>query len=187
MGKIKSLLPCGADVQVVAKEALPRIKTLARQNKLKLSLRSFKADDIDGRDLVFCATNDRGLNAEVSKLCQARRIWINAVDQPEFCSFIVPAIVPLGIVTVAISTGGASPAFAKFLRKKMQAAFGSEYGQMAALLKKHRPDLLRIPMSERKKVVKKFLTDEVLSRIKRGSARRAEAELMKLIARQRGA
>src|SRR4030042_796166 len=73
---------------------------------------------------------------------QARAIWVNVADAPELCTFIVPAQVRRGDLTVAISTGGASPALARKLREELQQRFGPEYAPYLALLQGIRERLL---------------------------------------------
>ena len=92
--------------------------------------------------LVLAATDDPEVNAQVSAAAQAAAIWVNVADAPEFCTFIVPAQVRRGDLTVAISTGGASPALARKLRQELQQHFGPEYGPYLALLKAVRARLL---------------------------------------------
>jgi precorrin-2 dehydrogenase/sirohydrochlorin ferrochelatase len=66
---------------------------------------------------------------------------VNVVDDPAHCNFITPAIVRRGEVTLAISTGGASPALARRLREQLEAQVGPEYGELASLLAELRPEL----------------------------------------------
>jgi precorrin-2 dehydrogenase/sirohydrochlorin ferrochelatase len=82
------------------------------------------------------------VNARVSAAAQTRGIWVNVADEPEYCTFIVPAQVRRGDLTVAISTGGASPALARRLREELQQQFGPEYGPYLDLLKRLRTRLL---------------------------------------------
>ena len=92
--------------------------------------------------LVMAATDDRG-QRRVSAAARGRAIWVNVADAPELCTFIVPAQVRRGDLTVAISTGGASPALARRLREELQRRFGPEYGPYLDLLKRVRARLLR--------------------------------------------
>ena len=61
-------------------------------------------------------------------------MWCNAADDPEHCSFLVPAVVRRGSVTVAVSTGGASPALASWLRRELEGAVGPEFAELALRL-----------------------------------------------------
>ncbi len=78
----------------------------------------------------------------MSAAAQARGIWVNIVDAPELCTFIVPAQVRRGDLLVAIGTGGASPALARKLRLELEQHFGPEYGPYLALLQGVRGRLL---------------------------------------------
>lgn len=67
------------------------------------------------------------------------RIFCNVADVPEHCSFILPALHRGGEITVAVSTGGASPALAQHLRDEFAASIGPEHEQLAAELRELRP------------------------------------------------
>jgi precorrin-2 dehydrogenase/sirohydrochlorin ferrochelatase len=72
------------------------------------------------------------------------------VDDPSHCTFHAPAVVRRGPVTVAVGTGGASPALAKHLRQEIEATVGNEYAQLAALLAELRPRVqARVPPEKR--------------------------------------
>jgi siroheme synthase-like protein len=92
--------------------------------------------------VVVCATDQREVNKKVSEEARSAGIPVNVVDDPELCTFIVPSTVRRGGLQVAVSTGGRSPAFAKFMRKELEQAVGPEYGVLADIAG-HMRDLAR--------------------------------------------
>ncbi|HEV7134986.1 MAG TPA: bifunctional precorrin-2 dehydrogenase/sirohydrochlorin ferrochelatase [Gaiellaceae bacterium] len=118
--KVDGLRATGADVTVVAPE-------------------DYRASDLDGVWLVVAATSDDELNRTISAAAGARRIFCNVADVPELCSFILPALHRRGPITLAISTGGASPALAQWLRDRFAAQIGVEHEQLARDLRERRP------------------------------------------------
>ena len=92
--------------------------------------------------LVMAATDDPEVNARVSAAARNRAVWVNVADDPEHCTFIVPAQVKRGDLTLAISTNGASPALARKVREELQEHFGPEYGPYLDLLRRVRTRLL---------------------------------------------
>jgi uroporphyrin-III C-methyltransferase/precorrin-2 dehydrogenase/sirohydrochlorin ferrochelatase len=115
--KAELLLSAGARLLVVAPEILPE---LARRAD-RVDERPFEPGDLDGMALVVAATDDREINRAVAEAAASRQLPVNVVDDPELCSFIMPAIVERGRVTIAISTGGASPVLARLLRARLEA------------------------------------------------------------------
>ena len=167
--KIGSLMDCGAKITVVAPETGAAIKTLARKGGVRLRQRRFRASDLKSQDIVFCATDDKALSRAVSAACRQRKIPVNVADQPELCTFIVPAIVRRGEVVFAVSTGGASPALAKFLRKKVESLFGKETAVLAEVLRSFRRKILALPLPKRRKVLGTILNDGTLQAAKKGA------------------
>src|SRR5580765_7314543 len=86
--KVRVLVPCGADVTVVA----PEVSAVITGSGVRIERRAFAAADVDGMDLVFAATDDRRLNAEVAHAARERGIAVLAVDDVPNCDFIAPAI-----------------------------------------------------------------------------------------------
>lgn len=129
--KVKVLMDFGARVSVVAPEIIPEIGELGPVQLLK---REFLDDDVRGRILVVAATDDEALNQRISRLCQARSIPVNVVDQIQDCSFIFPAYVKRGEVVAAFSSGGQSPVMTQYLKSQIKTVLTEELGELAACL-----------------------------------------------------
>jgi siroheme synthase-like protein len=78
--------------------------------------RGFELADLDGRDLVICATDNRSLHEEIKEVCAERHLLCNVADTPELCDFYLGSIVQKGDLKIAISTNGKSPTLAKRIR-----------------------------------------------------------------------
>jgi precorrin-2 dehydrogenase / sirohydrochlorin ferrochelatase len=126
--KITGLLNCGARVVVVSPRAENRIARQERSGRLKWRRRVFRASDVGGALLAITATNSPGVNEGVFRACRERGVLCNAVDDPEHCDFIYPAVVRRGPLQIAISTSGRSPALASSLRQRLEREFGPEWG-----------------------------------------------------------
>jgi siroheme synthase-like protein len=111
--KVAGLAAAGAMVRVVAIDVSP---SLDRAAVAELRERAFAPADLDGVRLVVTATGRADVDAAVAAAATAAGVWVNAADQPADCSFILPAVARNGPLTVAVSTGGASPALARRLR-----------------------------------------------------------------------
>jgi precorrin-2 dehydrogenase/sirohydrochlorin ferrochelatase len=128
--KVRRLLECGADVTVVSRETCDALNDLNTDNNLHIIHRSYRDGDAEGRWLVVAATDSEGVNRRVSRQAEERNIFCNVVDVPQLCSFHVPAVVRRGLLQLAISTGGASPAMARRLRIELEEQFGPAYAHL---------------------------------------------------------
>jgi precorrin-2 dehydrogenase/sirohydrochlorin ferrochelatase len=140
--KVLDLLAAGARVTVVSRTLTPELAALADRGEITYLPEDFRKSLVEGMALVMAATDDPQVNAQVSAAAQARAIWVNVADEPEHCTFIVPAQVRRGDLTLAISTGGASPALARQVREELQQHFGPEYGPYLDLLRRVRTRVL---------------------------------------------
>ena len=140
--KAGPLLDAGAILRVVAPELVPPLRTRADAGELSWEQRPVRPGDTQGCAVVVCATDQREVNKQVSEEARGNGIPVNVVDDPELCTFIVPSTVRRGPLQVAVSTGGRSPAFAKFMRKELEQAVGEEYGVVAEMAGRMR-DLAR--------------------------------------------
>jgi precorrin-2 dehydrogenase/sirohydrochlorin ferrochelatase len=140
--KVHDLLAAGARVTVVSRTLTPALAALASRGEIRYLPEDFSAARVEGMALVLAATDDPEVNARVSAAARDRAIWVNVADDPELCTFIVPALLRRGDLTLAVSTGGASPALARQVREELQQHFGPEYGPYLNLLQRVRTRLL---------------------------------------------
>jgi siroheme synthase-like protein len=133
--KTQGLLACGADVTVVAPEIEPELLG----SGAAVHRRRFTDSDVVGRFLVIAATGDRRVNAAVSSAAERQNTLCNVADDPELCSFILPAVVRRGPIVVGVSTGGASPALAQRIRDDVDGFIGPEHAELAERLASLRP------------------------------------------------
>ena len=130
-GKVRALLPCRPEpLLVVAPRASLFIRESASEGKLAWYPRDYEPADLEGAALVFGATDDRALNARVAADARRLEIPVLAVDDVANCDFIAPALVRRGDVTVAISTGGRSPAMARRTRERLERALPASWSDL---------------------------------------------------------
>lgn len=133
--KVQGLLECGADVTVVAPEVSAELRSLP----VTVVERAFRRSDVVGRFLVIAATSIRAVNAVVSDAAGDRSTPCNVADDPELCSFILPAVVRRDPILVGVSTGGASPALAQRIRSDIGELVGPRHVELANRLASLRP------------------------------------------------
>ncbi|KAF0993884.1 bifunctional precorrin-2 dehydrogenase/sirohydrochlorin ferrochelatase [Geobacillus sp. TFV-3] len=139
--KIHGLLEAGAEIVMIAPEAEPELQALAAGGMIVWKKKRFDPDDLAGAFLVIAATNDRKVNEAVAQAAPGQ--LVNVVDDPERCDFHVPAVVRRGALTIAVSTGGASPALARRIRRELEEKYGEEYGPYLEFLQRARGIVLR--------------------------------------------
>jgi uroporphyrin-III C-methyltransferase len=117
--KVEGLRSAGAEVTVIAPRINPRIEAL----DVRVERRPYRWGDVgNGFQLVITATDDPEVNAQVYAEAEAAGVWVNSADDPDHCSFTLPAVHRDGDVTVAIGTDGSSPALAAWLRDRVRDA-----------------------------------------------------------------
>ena len=138
LAKVKGLLAAGAEVLVVA----PDIDTeLATLGGVEVERRTYQPGDVAGAAFAVAATGDPDVNRAVFEEGNALGVWVNAADDPAHCSATLPAIVRRGPLVIAVSTGGASPAAARWVREQLEALIGDEYAVVTQLLAEARAEL----------------------------------------------
>ena len=129
--KVDGLLRVGARPTVVSPALAARLHSWAREGRIRWIGRSYRHGDVAGHALVFVATDDGTVNAEVAAEARARGTWVNAADDPPHCDFTLPSVLRRGELTVAVSTGGTSPALARAIREELESYFTDDYRVLA--------------------------------------------------------
>jgi precorrin-2 dehydrogenase/sirohydrochlorin ferrochelatase len=162
--KVSSLIEAGAQPVVISPDFDEAIWAFAHGGAVQLHERPYQAGDLEGAFLVISATDDPVVNHQVWQEAQAVGCLFNVVDDPQHSNFILPAVVRRGEVTVAVSTGGGSPALARRMREQLQAEVGEEIGLLAQIMAELRPELLaRFPPGEpRLQAALKILDSDIL-------------------------
>ncbi len=137
--KASALLKAGANVTLVTNQANDDVQLLAKNNqKLFLLLENYSNSHLENKLLVIAATNARKLNEEIFADAKNKNIPVNVVDNPDLCSFIFPAIVERGPLTIAVCSNGNAPVLGRLLRAKIESIIPFQYGQLAELAQKYR-------------------------------------------------
>ena len=133
-GKIGRLLDSGAEVCVISPDATPGIRQFVADGAVRWEQRKYRPGDLEGAFIAIAATNVREVNRRIFEEANDRGVMLNAVDDPPNCSFIAPSIVQRGPVTVAISTGGVSPALARKLRESLQSSGDLAWADLSGVM-----------------------------------------------------
>lgn len=179
--KVQGLLAAGARVRVIAPHLHPELQ---ENTAIELICRSFLPDDLVGALLVFAASNDRQVNAEVAACARKERTLVNIADDPEGSDFHLPAILQRGALTVAVSSGGGSPAFAAQLRDRLAAELGVEWQNFCAIAAALRQK--RLTGGGASAYNRAVISDLFAADLPRLLARRDEAAINRLLAKVTG-
>lgn len=150
--KVEKLLPYGPRLTVVAPEIVPE---LAAMPGIRLLRRAFQPEDRENMTFVIAASDDKELNHEVARLCREQGIPVNVVDDKQACSFLFPALVKRGELSVGISTGGSSPSAAVWLKEQIDTLMPEGLEDILVWLEEQRP-LLKARCPEERLRAKAF-------------------------------
>ena len=171
--KVVKLLECDARVTVIAPEVTSAVEETAAEGKIEWLMRQYRSGDLAGAFIAIASTDSDELNRQIYAEAEERNILLNVVDVTHLCTFIAPSVARRGEVTVATSTGGASPALARTFREKLEASRILEYADLAPLLARGRAELrqrrLRVPPDHWQSCI----TEELLDMVQRGDEKSA--------------
>jgi siroheme synthase (precorrin-2 oxidase/ferrochelatase) len=162
--KAGALLDAGARVTVVARSVGPDLEALAAGatgGQIEVLRRAYRAGEAaagrtsgpaeaaaragesPGYRLVITATGVPDVDREVSLDARRAGILVNAADDPDQCTWIMPSVARCGDVSVAVSTGGASPYGARWVRERLEPHLGESVAELVALLGRARREIRR--------------------------------------------
>lgn len=172
--KIAALLEFDADITVISPVLCEDIRKLG--DRLHIIPRACEEKDIEDAFLVIAATDDGKVNAGIAKACRDRKILVNTVDEIENCSFLFPAYVKRGDISIGVTTSGKSPAMAGVIKKAILEALPGYYEALVDALGKYRDYVKeRVSSSVERSAIFKELASVGMK--KKGKIIKADVEL----------
>lgn len=176
--KVSKLLDCGAKVVVISPEVSAGVRELADGERVEWVRRPYRFGDLEGAFIAIAATDNPKVNRQIYDEAQQRNVLLNVVDVTSLCTFIAPSVVTRGEVTIATSTGGASPALARKFRQELARSPILDYADLAPILRKARGELRRRGQAVSADHWQASITDDVMGHVRRGAQDEAMGSLM---------
>ena len=139
--KLEKLVDFSKEITVIADEVSVEADQLIRDHCLMLHQRIYQVGDIEGFDVVIVATDTQVLHKAIYEESRSSRILVNSVDNTDYCDFIFPSYVKKEDLTIAFSTGGTSPAFAKHIRRHFERVIPDSVGAFLKKMKRLRTEI----------------------------------------------
>ena len=177
--KVVGLLKASAELTVVSPDLNQEMASLAAGGRFRHVERDYEPGDLEGYLLAFVATDDRSVNATVAAEGKERRVWVNAVDDPPYCDFIMPGIAQQGNLIVAVSTSGTSPAMARKMREEIETFLTEDYALMLELAAEVRAELREKGMLVDSEVWNKALDSDLRRLLAEGKRAEAKERLLR--------
>jgi siroheme synthase-like protein len=136
--KARGLVECGAVVTVVAPQVRDELSGL---EGVTCERRSYRSGEVADYRLAVAATGDPAVDGEVFRDGERLGVWVNAADDPDHCSAVLPAVARQGPIVATFSTSGRSPAMASWLRRQYEEELGPEHLVLLDLLAEERDRL----------------------------------------------
>lgn len=183
--KVAALLACGAGVTVISPGLSPQLRKWEQEGRITVFARPYREGDLTGAFLVISATDNVQVNKAAAAEAGRCGILLNVADDPQLGNFIVPSVIEQGPLVITVSTGGASPALAKKIRRELEHKFGPEYGVFLTLLGKVREqaaDSVKT-QAERQQLWEDLVNSDLLSLIAEGRIEEAEEKIQRAVNR----
>ncbi|MFW5498701.1 MULTISPECIES: precorrin-2 dehydrogenase/sirohydrochlorin ferrochelatase family protein [unclassified Maridesulfovibrio] len=183
--KLKSILECDPEQVTVldTAEAGPEMLEIIRDQRVIFEQRPFCDHDLDDVFIAFACTNNSKLNLRMAELCAEKNILCNIADFPEGSNFIVPSVIRQGDLTLAVSSGGCTPAFTKRIRRELQNIFGPHYAAFITLMGRIRPLVLDLgkETSHNTALFRQLVASPILDELEAGDMERVKEILTRTL------
>ena len=164
--KCPPLIRAGARVVVISPTLTQGLETLKKKGLIRHIGRHYRRGDMKSAFMAIAATDSREINTKATADAAVHNTLLNVVDNPPLCNFIVPSVLHRGPLTIAISTGGVSPAMARTIRKSLEGLYSTELSKYLRLLNTIRTKAMHDISDKRKRsALLKGLASEQIMRI----------------------
>ncbi len=177
-GKVGKLLETGAKITVISPRVTEAVRKWAEDSAIVWVRREYLDGDLAGASIAIAATNLPDVNHRVYDEATGWGILVNVVDDPLHCNFIAPSIVQRGDVTLAISTGGASPALARKLRESLTGSPDFEWADLSGVLSQARRQIRATGVSVSPQSWQRCMTPALLELVQAGREQEALESLL---------
>jgi precorrin-2 dehydrogenase / sirohydrochlorin ferrochelatase len=162
--KVTGLLGTGSHITVISPQTTDELKRLASSGRIVWLEKSFTKEDIEGAFLIFAATNDTELNQYI-KMAASDQQLVTIADDPEGSDFHVPSHIQRGRLSIAVSTGGASPTLSRKIREQLEQQFDEGYEEYLEFLFSARQRVLKEvkDASRKRKILSAIASQEFLN------------------------
>ena len=176
--KVHKLLDCGARLVVISPDVNAGVRELAGSGGVTWVQRDYEPGDLKGAFIAIAATDDNKVNRLIADEANERNVLLNVVDVTHLCTFIAPSVARRGDVTIATSTGGASPALARKFREELSGSRLLEYADLTPLLSEARAELKRLRVTVDPNHWQTCITENLLDMVQAGKTEEAKNTLM---------
>jgi len=156
-------------VTVISPELTRGLEQYREKGLLNHVRRRYKKGDIQAAFAVIVATDSEETNRQVVTDAAKAGVPLNVVDNPSLCNFIAPSVLKRGPLTIAISTGGVSPAMARTIRRELELMYGAEFSGYLRFVKDLRRRALTeiSDKAEREQFLKGLASEEMMTLLRR--------------------
>jgi len=182
--KVEALAGTGARIVVGAPALDAALAARAAAGEIEHRPGRFSAEWLDDAWLAIAATDDAATNRAVAEAGEARRVWVNVVDDAALARVQLPARVERGPLQIAISSGGGAPMLARLVREQLEAQFDESFGALAQLLSRHRARIVaRWPgVAQRRRAFERLLRGPLQGLLRRHRHIEAEHAFERMLA-----
>lgn len=178
--KISGLIEANAKIFVIAPKVCAEVEELFQNGKINLIREKYSSEKISDGVILIAATNNFELNQKILSDGREKNFLVNIVDSFDG-DFTVPSRIRRGDFLLAISTGGKSPGFSRFVRQMLEKDFDENFAQGVEIISKYRAEIKKIlpTFEERINFWREVLTEKVWEMLKSGKISEIEVHIEK--------